>query len=304
MHVPCRYMAAFRRSLTDFQRLGWKNFEIAYEGNPDIGSLVHKADIVICRAQAYSLVQHSSKRFIVVDDADSATLKLYDFLKQDDPLLLGVLKPAILQPLALQRGPLVKSKVHYANILLAHNNVTGVKYRSISDSVLSKVHALIPMLWLWRFPLECGGNLNYLRFNNFFRPGRRSARHSLSQIVLFHRFSPLSTADTTCYRLYFGIIAYQTLPLFLPFLQCLPDLENFEYTLESSEQILKCHKAYLVWPPIHLWELPQVCSVLFMEIGRYFVRRTTQFLFLGSPPPGATMKFPLPYTPYLADKGT
>ncbi|KAK9814824.1 hypothetical protein WJX72_012074 [[Myrmecia] bisecta] len=45
-----------------------------------------------------------------------------------------------------------------------------IRSLDIPDVVLQKVVALMPHVWLWRFPLECGGKPKYLSFMPFFRP--------------------------------------------------------------------------------------------------------------------------------------
>ena len=95
--------------------------------------------------QRYSRIK---THFVVIDETLEGNLDLVDLELLQNFKVLAVLKPHVVTT------PIQRRSQAYRPLAGPHK----------------KVHALVPLLWLWAFPLDCGANLNYLRYMGFFQP--------------------------------------------------------------------------------------------------------------------------------------
>ena len=113
----------------------------------NVAAAIKRADIVICSMSIFHQYSRIKTHFVVIDETLTGKV---DFVDQDllqSPQILAVLKPHIVTTPVQRRSQ---------------------TYRPLAGPY-KKVHALIPLLWLWAFPLDCGANLNYLRYTGFFQ---------------------------------------------------------------------------------------------------------------------------------------
>lgn len=146
--VWCRLITPFRRVLPHLKELGWTKQQVFQEDAQNLAAAIKRADVVICTVQTFHRHSRSKSHFVVIDETLVGKLDLVDLDLLESPQILAVLKPHIVTTL-FQR----------------HSQA----YRPLAGPQ-KKVHAVIPLLWLWAFPLDCGANLNYLRYTGFFQP--------------------------------------------------------------------------------------------------------------------------------------
>ena len=142
----CRLFTPFRRVLPHLKELGWTKQQILQQDSRNLGSAIRHADIVICSVQIYQM-HRSTSHFIIIDDSLTGQLDLINLGLLQNPQILAVLKPHIVTTPPQRRQT----------------------YRPLAGPQ-KKVHALIPLLWLWAFPLDCGSDLSYMRYTGFFQP--------------------------------------------------------------------------------------------------------------------------------------
>lgn len=142
----CRLFTPFRRVLPHLKELGWTKQQVLQQDSRILGSAIRHADIVICSVQIYQK-HRSTTHFIIIDESHTGQLDLVDLNLLQNPQILAVLKPHIVTTPPQRRQ--------------THRPLAGPQ---------KKVHALIPLLWLWAFPLDCGSNLGYMRYTGFFQP--------------------------------------------------------------------------------------------------------------------------------------
>ena len=118
------------------------------DNSPSLKSAVRHADIIICGMQTYQKYSRTNTHFVIIDDNLTGALSAVEPSLLQQPQVLAVLKPNVVT-VASQRREQV--------------------YRPLAGPG-KKVHAIIPLLWLWAFPLDCGSSLNYLRYTGFFQP--------------------------------------------------------------------------------------------------------------------------------------
>lgn len=136
----------FRRVLPHLKELGWTQQQVLQQDSRNLGSAIRHADIVVCSLQIYQM-HRSTSHFIIIDESLTGQLDLIDLGLLQNPQILAVLKPHIVTTSPQRRQT----------------------YRPLAGPQ-KKVHALIPLLWLWAFPLDCGSNLSYMRYTGFFQP--------------------------------------------------------------------------------------------------------------------------------------
>ena len=144
----CRLLTPFRRVLPHLKELGWVKQQVLQDNAPNLAASIKRADIVICSTRTFDKHSRIKTHFAVIDDSLMGKL---DFVEQDflqNPQILAVLKPHVVTTPPQRRTQ---------------------SYRPLAGPY-KKVHALIPLLWLWAFPLDCGSSLNHLRYTGFFQP--------------------------------------------------------------------------------------------------------------------------------------
>ncbi len=129
------------------KELGGTKQHVLQQDSRNLASAIRHADIVICDIQTYQK-HRSNTHFVIIDETLTGKLDYVDLGLLQRPQILAVLKPHIVTT-APQR----------------HSQA----YRPLAGPY-KKVHALIPLLWLWAFPLDCGSSLNYMRYTGFFQP--------------------------------------------------------------------------------------------------------------------------------------
>lgn len=134
--------------LPHLKDLGWAKQQLLQEDSHSLSSAIKHADIVICSTQTYHKHARSSTHFVVIDQTLTGKVDFVDADLLHNEQILAVLKPHVVTtpPQRRSRG-----------------------YRQQAGPY-KKVHALIPLVWLWAFPLDCGSSLNYLRYTGFFQP--------------------------------------------------------------------------------------------------------------------------------------
>lgn len=145
-----RLLAVFRRVLPYLQELGWTKQRVLLEDDAEVSAAMRRADIIICSTDAFQRYKTSNKHFVVIDEASTGRLEFVPMGIATSPQVLAILKPHLITA-PHERWALYSKPTH-------------------KSGPYAKVHALIPFLWLWAFPLDCGSSLNSLRFTGFFQP--------------------------------------------------------------------------------------------------------------------------------------
>jgi len=101
--------------------------------------------------------------FVVVERLDAAPLvedNLYDI---NSPRVVAVLKHTSLHPVTRNNDDLlIHGRHHYAQIDPALATAGSKRAPALPLAALRKVHAMVPQVFRFRFPLECGGKRHYL----------------------------------------------------------------------------------------------------------------------------------------------
>ena len=113
----------------------------------------------------------------------------------------------------------------------------------------AKVHALIPMIWLWAFPLDCGASLNNLRFTGFFQPQLASWDRS----QLSDRPNDVLLLTTT---------AVKGSPLHAHHMLAVLGLQNLQYDYPDASVIITDASNYDEYVDRHLMDTKVVVSLL------------------------------------------
>lgn len=143
-------LAAFRRVLPHLETLGWSKPRMMSEDDSSITAAVEDADIVICNAATFNQHKGSGKHFVILDETVTGRLEFVDMHIATSPQVLAILRTHL--------------------ITAPHERWALYSQPTKKSGPYAKVHALVPMLWLWAFPLDCGASLNNLRFTGFFQP--------------------------------------------------------------------------------------------------------------------------------------
>lgn len=120
------------------------------EDDPSITAAVEDADIIICNAATFNQHKGSGKHFVILDETVTGRLEFVDMHIATSPQVLAILRTHL--------------------ITAPHERWALYSQPTKKSGPYAKVHALVPMLWLWAFPLDCGASLNNLRFTGFFQP--------------------------------------------------------------------------------------------------------------------------------------
>lgn len=143
----CRLITPFRRVLPHLLELGWTQQQVLQDDAKNLAAAIKHADIVICTVQTFHKHSRINTHFVVIDETLAGKLDFVDPHLLDSSQVLAILKPHVVTTPTQRRSQ---------------------AYRPLAGPH-KKVHALIPLLWLWGFPLDCGANLNYLRYMGFFQ---------------------------------------------------------------------------------------------------------------------------------------
>ncbi|KAL3133787.1 hypothetical protein ABBQ32_008267 [Trebouxia sp. C0010 RCD-2024] len=138
----------FRRVLPHLLELGWTKPQILQDDAKSLAAAIKHADVVICTLQTFHRHSRSKSHFVVIDETLEGKLDFVDLELLQNSQVLAVLKPHVVTT------PVQRRSQAYRPLAGPHK----------------KVHALIPLFWLWAFPLDCGASPNYLRYTGFFQP--------------------------------------------------------------------------------------------------------------------------------------
>ena len=225
----CRLLAAFRRVLPYLEDLGWIKPRALSETSPHIPKAIKKADIVICNAAMFHRHQGSGKHFVVVDETTTGRLEFVDMSIATSPQVLAILKPHL--------------------ITAPHERWALYSRPTKKQGPYAKVHALLPMVWLWAFPLDCGASLNNLRFSGFFQPELASWDRS----QLSARPNDVLLLTTT---------AVKGSPLHAHHMLAVLGLQNLQYDNPDASVIITSASSYDEYVDRHLMDTKVVVSLL------------------------------------------
>lgn len=144
----CRLITPFRRVLPHLKELGWTTQQVLQDDAKNLAAAIKHADLVICTLSTFHRHSRIKSHFVVIDETLAGKVDFVDIELLETPEILAVLKPHV-----VTTPPQRHSQA----------------YRPLAGPQ-KKVHAVIPLLWLWAFPLDCGANINYLRYTGFFQP--------------------------------------------------------------------------------------------------------------------------------------
>ena len=144
----CRLITPFRRVLPHLKELGWTKQQVLQDDAKNLAAAITHADVVICTVRTFHRHSRIKSHFVVIDEALAGKVDFVDLDLLESSQVLAVLKPHVVTT------PPQRHSQAYRPLAGPHK----------------KVHAVVPLLWLWAFPLDCGANLNYLRYTGFFQP--------------------------------------------------------------------------------------------------------------------------------------
>lgn len=144
----CRLITPFRRVLPHLKELGWTKQQVIPDNAKSLAAAIKHADVVICTVRTFHRHSRIKSHFVIIDGALAGKVDFVDLDLLESSQVLAVLKPHVVTT------PTQRHSQAYRPLAGPHK----------------KVHAVVPLLWLWAFPLDCGANLNYLRYTGFFQP--------------------------------------------------------------------------------------------------------------------------------------
>jgi len=179
------YIAVFRRSIPYMRQLGWKNMyavswdggtynRTAGRGQPHLWTEIDVADVIITSVLHFREIVKSypDKRYILVMTNDAATLSLDLGCDIEDGRIIAVLHHTALQPLAENNGALRGDRRHF---MWFPKNATRDKlvpttYRipELDREGADKIRVLVPQVYRWRWPLDCGGKAEFTKLQPSF----------------------------------------------------------------------------------------------------------------------------------------
>ncbi|KAK9815526.1 hypothetical protein WJX72_005128 [[Myrmecia] bisecta] len=195
------YAAAVRRAVPYLQRLGWVNLKVyrdisesdlSLKGVPEDSPLragacnvdalreateaaLQKADVIITESGNFKFLfpVYRTQRFIILDTSDTATLRVKltrEHGDLDDPRILAVLKPQVLVPASLNNAQIFEYTSHLAWLPGASSQpqYTGRRSPPASPRVLDRTIAALSHIYRYKYPYDCGGRMEHIRYAGFF----------------------------------------------------------------------------------------------------------------------------------------
>mmetsp|Transcript_25085 Transcript_25085/g.65087 ORF Transcript_25085/g.65087 Transcript_25085/m.65087 type:complete len:648 (+) Transcript_25085:383-2326(+) len=174
-YYKAAYTAIFRRVMPVMWQRGWQHFRVISYPSSEPGAakeqrgtkpwqLVEDADIIICSTAHFRemIVAYPDKRYILVAINDAATIPTAMRCDLEDGRILALLQHTSLSPLSENNEDLKGNRRHY--IWLSGNNKTfdslaPITRRALplSPPAMDKVETMIPQVYRWKWPLDCGG---------------------------------------------------------------------------------------------------------------------------------------------------
>lgn len=168
-HYKLSYVASIRRAMPILQeRFGWGHMIAVRVFTPQWWREMEKADVVVISQLDFSEVVgcFPDKRYILVLSNDAATLSQSVSCSFDDERIIGMLGHTMLNPIYENNGPLVENRRHFAWI---SDGETGYRTEKVTPAIASKIYTVIPQVFRWRFPLDCGGRRDFTLLSQAFQ---------------------------------------------------------------------------------------------------------------------------------------
>jgi len=169
------YMAVFRRIAKSLQKMGF-NFEVKVDKEflASHRSMAAAEFLVIPDYHAEQVIFHrelTHTRLIIVQTADMATIPKLP-CAYGDPRILAYFQHTSLHQLRENNGPLSSD-----NRLLAWidpmNTTIQMRQPPLGTTELNKVHTVMPYVYKYRHPLDCGGRKWMLKLKDAFEKERK-----------------------------------------------------------------------------------------------------------------------------------
>jgi len=159
------YTAMFRRVAPLMPELGWTDFGVTSFNSTRSWTKLKKSNIIICNLYHFRILvqRFPEKRYIVINSNDAGTVTTATGCDLDDPRVLAIWQHTTILPLAENNGPLVESRRHFSWLTDVQESDTNYIFRApkFTASALSKIDVMIPQIYRWRYPLDCGGRRGF-----------------------------------------------------------------------------------------------------------------------------------------------
>jgi len=167
-HYKLSYLAAIRRVVPNLKRLGWENISVVRLFTPQWWKEMEEADVIVISQLDFSSAVSCfpDKRYILVLSNDAATLSQSVSCSFDDERIIGMLGHTMLNPIFENNGPLVAHRRHFSWI---SNGETAYRLEKVTPAIASKIYTMIPQIFRWRFPLDCGGRRDFTLLSQAFQ---------------------------------------------------------------------------------------------------------------------------------------
>lgn len=164
-HYHHGYIAAFRIMAPFMASVGVEHYtSVRMDDEKQMKRLVKGADVIITLAMLVpALMPMTRAKFVVVERADAAPIVEDNFYNINSNRVMAVLKHTSLHPISRNNDdPLIHGRHHYVQLDPTQAASAKKRYPPLSSSALHKVHAMVPQVFRFRFPTECGGKRHYL----------------------------------------------------------------------------------------------------------------------------------------------
>jgi len=164
-HYHHGYIAAFRILAPYMPAAGVERYSaVRMDEEKQLRKSLKSADVVITIAALVPKLSPMTRaRFLVVERADAAPVVEDSYYDINSNRILAVLKHTSLHPLTRNNDdPLIHGRHHYVQLDASLASSARKRFPPLSPTALRKVHAMVPQVFRFRFPLECGGKRNYL----------------------------------------------------------------------------------------------------------------------------------------------
>eukprot|EP00191_Tetraselmis_sp_GSL018_P012542 CAMPEP_0177598062 /NCGR_PEP_ID=MMETSP0419_2-20121207/12104_1 /TAXON_ID=582737 /ORGANISM="Tetraselmis sp., Strain GSL018" /LENGTH=540 /DNA_ID=CAMNT_0019090393 /DNA_START=280 /DNA_END=1903 /DNA_ORIENTATION=+ len=171
-HYHHGYVAAFRALEQHMARVGVPNYRAVRFDSEKAPKMIGDAEVIITSAAMVpKLLEMSQAQFVVVERADSASVVEDNFYGINNPRVIAVLKHTSLHPLSRNNDDLLlHGRHHYVQIDPSLAPSARKRAPPFSPAALRKVHVMVPQVFRFRNPTECGGKRHYLHLAPAFQP--------------------------------------------------------------------------------------------------------------------------------------